>query len=257
MTEAWGRMLGKGSTVTIAIGTPASFFVRDFGDADPPDGDPRYRLPFTRDKAFEEWYRITRNLPLGRTAILHPNAHSPLWGDSAAASVVSRMLGEHGVTVEIVPSARVHPVALRERNAVIIGRPEYTDAAKAFLPEDALTVEYSVTDRTVGIHNRSPKPGEPAWWFPSDGLRHNYGLITVVTDAPARTKTVLLAGINSDGAEAGARFLTSPDKLADLDKRFRESGLSQWPGSFQVVVRTESMDTYSLQTRFEFLRIWK
>ena len=172
LTAAWGPMLKKGGSVTIAIGTPPSFFVRDFGDAEPPVGDPNYRIPFVRDKAFEEWYRSTRNLPLGKTALLHPNAHSPLWGDAAAASVISRMLGEHGAAVELSPSARVHPVALRERNTVIIGRPEYTDAAKAFLPEDALTVEYSMADRSVGVHNRAPKPGEPAWWFPSDQMRH-------------------------------------------------------------------------------------
>jgi hypothetical protein len=68
---------------------------------------------------------------------------------------------------------------------------------------------------------------------------------------------VLLAGINSDGAEAGARFFTSPEKLQDLDQRFRQAGFIQWPPAYQVVVRTESVDTYSLQTRFEFVRILK
>jgi len=256
LAKAWGPMLEPGSNVTIAIGTPASFFVRDFGDAEPPIGDPVYRPTVKRDADFENWYRRTRNMPLGKSAILHPNEHSPLWGDAAAASVLSRMFGAHGILVEQAPSARVHPVALRDRNAVIIGRPEYTDATRGLIPESGLAVEYSAKDRLVGVHNRTPKPGEHEWWFASDSLRHNFGLITVLTDegAPKRRK-IFFAGINSDGAEAGARFFTSPDKLEDLDRRFRESGITEWPARYQVVVRTESMNTYSLQVQFEFLRI--
>ena len=258
LARAWGPMLDRNTSVTIAIGTPVSFFVRDFGSAEPPIGDPPYRLPFTRDAIFEEWYRRLRNSSLGKTVIMHPNAHSPLWGDAAAASILSRVFGAHGVLVEQVPSARVHPVALRDRNAVIIGRPEYTDAARTLIPEGGLTIEYSAADRAVGIHNPAPKPGEPAWWFATGGLRHNYGLITVLTsDGTASKRMVLLAGINSDGAEAGARFFTSPEKLAGLDQRFRQAGYTDWPPSFQIVVRTESLDTYSLQTKFEFLHILK
>jgi hypothetical protein len=251
-------MMDRGSSVTIALGTPASFFVRDFGNAEPPIGDPSYRPPLMRDSKFDDWYKATRRHPLGKTAILHPNAHSPLWGDAAAASILARMFGAHGVLVEQVPSARVHPVAFRDRNAIIIGRPEYTDATRSLLPEDGLSVEYSAEHRAVGIQNRSPKAGEPPWWFATADLRHNYGLITVLTsDSPAKKRMVLLAGINSDGAEAGARYLTSPDKLVELDEHFRKAGFPRWPPAYQVVVRTESVDTYSLQMKFEFLRILK
>ena len=187
---------------------------------------------------------------------MHPNAHSPLWGDAAASSVLSRMFGAADVAVEIVPSARVHPVALRERNTIIIGRPEYTESAKVLSPEDGLLVEYSDKDRAVGIHNVTLKPGEPEWWFATVGLRHNYGLITVLgNESAAGKRMVLFSGINSDGAEAGARFFTSADKLDDLDRRFRQAGWVNWPLRYQIVVRTESVDTYSLQTRFEYLRV--
>jgi hypothetical protein len=258
LRAAWGPMLERGASVTIAIGTPASLFVRDFGNAEEPLGDPGYRLPVPRDPKFAEWYKGVRNATIGKTAILHPNAHSPLWGDAAAASVLSRMLGAHGVGVEVAPSARVHPVALRERNAIIIGRPEYTNTAGALLPEDGLAVEYSAAERAVGVHNRAPKAGEPAWWFATGGLRHNFGLITVLTaDSGSRKRTILLSGINSDGAEAGARYFTSPDKLEELDRLFQQAGHPDWPPRYQIVVRTESLDTYSLQTRFEFLRILK
>lgn len=258
LAEAWGPMLQRGANITIAVGTPASFFVRDFGDAEPPVGDPVYRLPFRRDAEFEQWYLRSRNTTLGKSVILHPNIHSPLWGDAAASAVISRLFGAYGASVEIAPSARVHPVALRERNAVIIGRGEYTDAARAFAPEDGLVVEYSPEKRAVGIHNRKPGNGEQEWWFATGGLRHNFGLITVLSPDGAETRrTLLLAGINSDGAEAGARVLTTPDKLEELDKRFRQAGLTHWPPRYQAVVRTESLDTYSLETHVQFVRILK
>ncbi|MBL8230543.1 MAG: hypothetical protein JNL98_18780 [Bryobacterales bacterium] len=258
LAKAWGPMIEPGASVTIAIGTPASFFIRDFGDAPAPIGDPPYRLTIARDPELEDWYKRTRNATLGKMFILHPNAHAPLWGDAAAAGVLARMFGAHSAQVDQLPSARVHPVALRDRNAVIIGRPEYTDAARALIPEDGLSVEYSASERKVGVHNRKPKTGEPEWWFSQGGLRHNYGLVTVLsTVGEARRRMVLLSGINSDGAEAGARFFTSPDKLQDLDNQFRQAGFERWPDRFQVVVRTESMDTYSLETKFEFLRTLK
>lgn len=258
LVQAWGPMLEPGASVVIAIGTPASMFVRDFGNAEPPIGDPVFRPQIPRTPEFENWYRSARNMALGRNAILHPQFHGPLWGDAAAAVVVSRMLGEHHIPVEILPGARLHAVAFRDRNAVLIGRPEYSDAVRLLTPEDGLAVEYNAARRVLGVHNRRPGQGEPEWWFSTGGLRHGYGLISVLSlDGLGKRRTIMLSGINSDGAEAGARFLTSPEGLKQLDAAFRKRGLTKWPASFQVVVRTESVDTYSLQTKFEFLRVFK
>lgn len=254
--QAWGPMLKTGANVVISIGTPASMFVRDFGDAEPPVGDPIFRPEIPRTPEFENWYRSARNAPLGRNAILHPQFHGPLWGDAAAAVVVSRMLGEHRIPVEILPGARLHAVAFRDRNAVLIGRPEYSDAVRLLTPEAGLAVEYNGVKRALGVHNRRPGQGEPEWWFSTEGLRHGFGLISVLAlDGYGKRKTIMFSGINSDGAEAGARFLTSADGLAQLAAEFEKLGLKTWPPSYQVVVRTESVDTYSLQAKFEFLRV--
>lgn len=256
IVQAWGPMLEPGANVVISIGTPASMFVRDFGDAEPPIGDPVYRPEIPRTPEFENWYRTARNMRLGRNAILHPQFHGPLWGDAAAAVVVSRMLGEHRVPIEILPGARMHAVAFRDRNAILIGRPEYSDAVRLLTPEDGLAVEYNGTKRALGVHNRRPGEGEPEWWFSTGGLRHGYGLISVLSlDGRGKRRTIMLSGINSDGAEAGARFLTSAAGLEQLSAEFDKRGIRHWPPSYQVVVRTESVDTYSLQTKFEFLRI--
>ncbi len=254
--KAWGGMLTRGSTVSVAIGTPVSFFVRDFGKAELPVGDPTYRLMVPRDPALANFYQKHRNEPLSDNFIFHPNMHSPLWGDAAAASIVSKMFGGHGVLMEQLPITRIHLVALRDRNAVIIGRPEYTDAARVLVPDDGMLIEYSAKDRAVGVHSRAPSAGEPEWRFATGGLRHSYGLITVLESDNASGKRIMMfSGINSDGAEAGARFMTSKDKLSVLDAEFRKRGYEQWPSKYQVVIRTESFDTYSLQTQFDSLRV--
>ncbi len=258
LRQVWGPLLERDAGVVISIGTPASMFVRDFGNADPPVGDPGYRPEIPRTPEFENWYRSARNATLGRNAILHPQFHGPLWGDAAAAVVVSRMLGEHRVPVEILPGARLHAVAFRDRNAVLIGRPEYSDAARLLSPEAGLAIEYDSVKRAVGVHNRRPRQGEPEWWFSTGGLRHGYGLISVLSlDGLGKRRTIMFSGINSDGAEAGARFLTSGEGIQQLNREFTRRGIRRWPMGYQVVVRTESVDTYSLQTKFEFLRILK
>ena len=232
--------------------------MRDFGDAEPPVEDPVYRLDVPKTREFADWYQASRSHRLGRNAILHPNVHSPLWGDTAAAALVSHLLGEYQVKMETVPGSRIHPMVLREHNAVLIGRPEYSDAIARLMPDDGLAVEYCAAERKVGVHNRQPRPGEPEWRFASDGLKHNFGLVTVFpSDTGGRKRTIVFSGINSDGSEAGARYFASPESLRQLEPQFARAGSAPWPARYQVVIRTESIDTYSFQARFEYLRVQK
>lgn len=252
LKAAWGPMVEPGTEVTVALATPLQLYVRDFGNDPPPTGDPAFRTEIDRTPGFEQWYTRWRNHPLGKTAFLHPNHHSPLWGDASAALVVTQALASRGAHVETIPAYRTHAVALRERNAVLIGRPEYSETVSSLMPEGGVTVEYNPAYRRLGVHNRSPRKGETEWWYATDNLRLNYGLVTVLpTDQAGRRRLIIFSGINSDGSEAGAKFFTSTEGLAELEKRFGGG----WPRKFQVVVRTESVDTYSLQTHFEFVRV--
>jgi len=257
--QAWGPMLRSVSPVAIAVATPLQLYVRDFGDAPEPIGDPAFRLPAPRTEDFLKWYRQWADRPLGSTAILHPNHHSPLWGDAAAAASVARFLAFRGVASEVVPAYRVHPVAFRDKNLVLIGRSEYSPSVGKLMPEDGLTLTYSAEHRRVGVQNSRQAPSsEPLWWFAADSLKRNYGLITVgPVDTGGRHRMLIFSGINSDGADAGVTFYSSPEGLAEIDRHFRDAGLRQWPDRFQVVVRTESVDSYSLRTQFEHLRVLK
>ncbi|MCW5966855.1 MAG: hypothetical protein KIT83_22640, partial [Bryobacterales bacterium] len=58
------------------------------------------------------------------------------------------------------------------------------------------------------------------------------------------------SGINSDGAHAGADFMTTPKRLAQLDEAFRKQNRERWPRSFQVVVRTRSTSTFTMECEY-------
>ncbi len=250
--KAWGSMIRPGSSVVIAVGTPASMFVRDFGNAEPPLGDPGYRLDAPQTEQFREWYKAAQKRTLGPKAFLHPNIHSALWGDAAAANVVTAFLAAQGARVETIPAARTHPVALRDRHAVLIGRPEYTEAVQRLLPEPGITVIYSGEKRAMGVFHRATKQ----WWFAQNGLRDNYGLITVLpSDAARQFKTIVLCGINSDGSDAAARFLSSGAGLAELNAAMQKAGHRIWPAAYQVVVRTKSVDNYTMDAHLEHLHV--
>jgi hypothetical protein len=250
--RAWGSMIEPGADVVIGVGTPASMFVRDFGNVEPPVGDPGYRLDVPDTEKFRDWYKSAQHKPLGARAFLHPNIHSPLWGDSAAAVTATRLLTQHRAHVEMIPAARTHPIALRDRNAILIGRPEYTEAVQRLLPDNGLTVAYSAEKRALGIVNRANKQ----WWFAQNGLRDNFGLITVLpSDAAQHFKTIVFCGINSDGADAAARFFSSQAGLAELDAAMQKAGHRTWPAAYQVVVRTKSVDNYTMDSHFEALYI--
>jgi len=119
------------------------------------------------------------------------------------------------------------------------------NAAAALQPAGGFAVSYVPARREVGIVSAD---GQRAFFREGSGSI-NYGLITVLTkktDAGPR-RTMLFAGINSDGSDAAMDHLTSLFQLADLARELkRPSG--EIPGSFQVVVRSRSSDTRTLQS---------
>ncbi|MCX6611553.1 MAG: hypothetical protein NTW74_11970 [Acidobacteria bacterium] len=252
----WGPMAVRGATVTIAVATPASLLLRDFGNAEAPV-ELKYGLPVPRTPEFEDWYKREYRKNLGKAAFFQLNARSPLWGDAVAAFVVGSRLGQYGAKIEMMSATQVTAAALRDKNVVIIGSADYPDSIAGWMPGGGLSVEHNAVHRMVGIHNRSPRPKEPEWWFPSDNYRHSYGLITVASsDSTAKRRTMILSGINSDGAEAAARYFTSEDNVNSLLAEFRRAGRATWPDRYQVLVETESLDTYNLRTKVKHVRVF-
>lgn len=239
----WGPMLDRGSRVTVALSTPVQLWLRQFDPQTPPVNDPPFVLPVPADPRLAEWLAKQRPDMIGRHVLLHPNNHSPLWGEAAGAVAVAEFLAARSVHVELIGERNLRPAALKERNAIVIGRSEYNRAAQALQPTRSFEVRF-----VPGIREMAVVDGAGAVRFRKlDGGRTNFGVATFITrqtsQGPARS--VLFSGINSDATQAAMEFMTSPHRLAELVREFQDRN-RRVPDSFQVVVRTTSNDTQTL-----------
>ena len=169
------------------------------------------------------------------------------------APALAAFAAERRARVELLAGEHTGATEIRDRNAVVLGRAEYSDAAAALQPADGWAVRYVPERREVGI---VPLKGGAPSFFREKGGTTNYGLITVLTkpsDGGAK-RTILFAGINSDGSEAAMSYLTSLLQLQELAAELGR-GRSGLPESYQVVVRSRSSNTRSLRAERVALRI--
>ncbi|HVX65723.1 MAG TPA: hypothetical protein VHA11_03930 [Bryobacteraceae bacterium] len=252
----WGPLLKRGGTVTVVVAAPMQMWLRDFGDEPLPQSPSSFLMPMPADKNMMEWYqRLTMHAP--RALWGQPNSHSPLWGDAAAAVAACRFLAKRGVDVELLPEASVRPAALKERNAILIGRGDYSSVVEVLLPERGYFVRYDSARKDVGVMDSTARG---RGFFRERGGVINYGLVTVCTPHAGQrepNRYIIVSGINSDGSQAGMEFLGSPEKMEDLKNRLAASGYKDWPASFQVVVRTVSADSYSMQSAYAAHRVFQ
>lgn len=250
---AWGPILDTREPVTIAVATTMQLWVRNLNGQPPPRKDPPFALQAPDAPEFREWYsRMKQSSADG--LFLHPNAHSPLWGDAAAAIAATRFLTSRGVRTEVLPERAVRPAALKSRSAIVLGRPEYSAAAQALELPGGFTVRYTMERQEVGIVDDATGDA----FYREDGGRTNYGLITVAaTSEPLGEshRTIVCSGINSDGAQAAMDFLTSPAHLEVLASAMGIRSGDRWPEAFQVVVRTRSSDTFTIRAEYAAHRI--
>lgn len=238
--QVWGPLLDKGSTVTLLLATAPQLWIRDFG-ADPlPVNDPPFTLPAPSDPRFTEWYNTNvRRKPIN--PVLHPNHHGVLGGEASAAVTLAAFLAARGVQVEQLHAEHPGAPELKDRNAVVLGRAEYNRAASSLQPAQGFALRYVPERREMGIVSADGKRS----FFREKSGTINYGLITVLTNRTnaGPRRTILFAGINSDGSQAAMEYLTSVDDLAELVSDFRGTV----PASYQVVIRTRSADTRALR----------
>lgn len=248
----WGEAAERGSRVTVALSAPLQFWIRNLGEAQPPVDDPPFLSPTPLSPEFEGWYRKNGSGDPART-FLHPNLHSPLWGDAAGAIAITRFLAPRGVDIEFLAERNVRPAALRDRNAIVIGRAEYSYSMASLQPPGGYRIAYHPDRRRVAVLD----PAGKAVYFREKGGQINYGIATMLINRTDRgaLRTAQFSGINSDAAQAAVEYLSSGRHLSELIDWVTAQGRPM-PASFQVVVRTTSRDTYSLKAeRVAFLAL--
>jgi len=238
--RVWGPLLEKGSSVTLLLATAPQLWIRDFGTDPLPVGDPPFTFRAPDDARFAEWYKQNQR----RTAInpvLHPNHHGVLGGEASAAVTLAGFLAARGVRVEQWHAEHPGAAEIKDRNAVVLGRAEYNRVAQSLQPPQGFSVRYVPERREMGIVSAD---GKKAYFREKSGTI-NYGLITVLTNRTnaGPRRTILFAGLNSDGSQGAMEYLTTLADLTELVREFK----GEVPASFQVVVRTRSADTRALR----------
>ena len=171
---------------------------------------------------------------------------------------VVKLLAAAGVTVTAMPERLLGPASLKQRNAVLIGTPEYSTIIGQLLDRTPLTIGFSATERVRAVVDH--KTGVPVYLrTPVVGgiATFDYGLITVLHSEGAAAgdrKTVILSGLSAASAAGAAEYFCSAPRLLELRKRFQRDGLPGFPSSFQVVVRCNA-DTLTTDSRYETHRV--
>jgi len=236
LREAWGPLLRQDGNVLVCIATPFHLLIR----AAPPEAEGQLYRPIPDSPEILAWYKERQVLPAGRRLFMNSGHNSPMFGDVAATISAIRLLERSGVQFEVMPERVTGPFALRNRNVILFGRPEYSRAAKLILDKGWFGFSFHLPAKGIAIWRPNPTPERPEFFV--EGQQH-FGLITVMPsdgDDAGEHRTIVVSGTNSAGVHAAAEFLTSPYDMELLLGRFRAEGCAGWPRSWQAVVKTNS-----------------
>ncbi len=249
--QAWGPLLQPNADVLVVVAIPKQFWAREFESGETPRNE-RWYPHLSQDEALRHWYYESSTPPAGRTILLHPNVGSPLWGDMAGAMSAVKILAANGVKHQLLPERVLKSYALRGRNVMLFGNPEYSNSIRNALSNAPLQVRYDPVSRWEAVMNGKPGSGEPEAYRRAKG-DDNLGVISVLVDDQGDsrpTQTVVFSGLTSAGTQAAQEFFSSQGSLNDLAARFKASGVAKWPQSYQVVI--EASTDLNLPTKHRY-----
>jgi hypothetical protein len=180
-----------------------------------------------------------------------------MWGDLVATATVSNLMMATGTNAKLLPEASTSMAVLRDSNAVIIGRPEYSVIATSLMRGAQLSIEYSPAISEYGVVEISSPAGTPPLYSPvfDSTLRSRivYGLVTVLPSqaaSGAHSRTVILSGTTSPGTQAAAEFISSPSLLRAFYQDLAQDGYAAPPEAYQAVVRAEVTGSIALDVEY-------
>jgi hypothetical protein len=260
LREFWGPLLRPGNDVILCIATAPSMLLKSYQDGTLP---PEARI-FPAPREVAKWYADLHMLDAGGRLYAQTSQNTILFGDNLAAIAAAKTLTSAGKSIQILPEYSIAPVAVRGRDLVLIGSPNYSPLAARILQNTPFSVRYDPVTKLEVIGTKG-SAGEPAVVYSSQrntqagGLKLAYGLITVVpspgTGDEGGHRIVLISGISSAGTQAAMEFFCSAASLKDLKSRLVASAPRTLPPSYQVVVRCGVDKNLALSWTYETHRI--
>jgi hypothetical protein len=236
--EAWGPLLDPGAHTMICISTVPELLVRSVPGVRAGDWK---RAP--TELELDSWFRQRYKEGLGEHLFLEPNFNSPLWGDASGALSIYRVLDKAGIDVQVLPERVQDAFAMRDRNVILLGRPENSPAADLYLHDLYYKMRYFEDILDQEIYYDDPQTGAAKPLQHQPDITH--GLITVIgsSDRPTGpTRIVVISGVNSAGAIGAAEFFSSADHMQEFKTRLQHDGYKSFPTVYQIVTSTETQD---------------
>lgn len=259
--EAWGQMLEPGTPVEVCIGTPPAMLLHSYREGQLPPN--RFDL-LPAPQEVSSWYSGLQMLDGGGKLYMHTTQDVFLFGDSLAATSAVRLLSQAGSEPLIFPESNLRAFALRGRNVVLIGSPNYSPVAARFLLNTPFSVHYDPIKREEVVSDGPPERGARRVFRPSRDevgmLTKAYGLITVLPSQPigeGHAQTVIFSGITSAGPQGALEFFRSPDALRILKSKLRDEGYAHFPPAYQVLVRCGLDHNLALNWEYETHQVIK
>jgi hypothetical protein len=258
--EFWGPLIQPGNDVILCIATAPSMLLHSYQDGTAPL-DPRL-LPAPPEVG--KWYDDLHMQDGGGRLYAQTSQNTILFGDNLAAVEAAKTLAAAGKSTQILPEYSIGQLALRGRDVVLIGSPNYSPLAARILQKTPFSVRYDSLTKLEVISTEG-SAGEPAVVYSSQrnpqsgGLKLAYGLITVIPSPPTGDESghriVLISGISSAGTQAAMEFFASTASLNYLKSRLHAAASATLPSSYQVVVRCAVVKGLALGWAYETHRI--
>ena len=248
--QAWGQMMSPRVPVEICVATPPAMLLHSYREGQAPFNGPNL---LAAPGSVSAWYGGLQMMDGGGRLYMHVTQDVFLFGDSLAAAAAVQALSKAGALPQIVPESNLRAFALRGRNVILIGSPNYSPLAARFLMNTPFSVHYDTLKREEVVSDGANRIFRPAR-NELGMLTKAYGLITVLPSqagGEAGAQTVIFSGITSAGSQAALEFFRSPDGLRVLQAKLRQPGRSGFPPAYQVIVRCGLDHNLALNWEYE------
>lgn len=240
VAEAWGPLARPGAKPLICLSAPPHYGILAY-----PEGPlPPKVVPLPDALDITGWWQRHYPFPPGYRLATHITSGPIRLGEVFGLVSALRTLDRLGVEPEVVAEKYVMLPALRGRNLLLFGNPEYSHATARLLERAPWTVAYDASYRDRVVRSTGKTDAKVLTPNRDEGgaVTGALGLITVLPGEGASDGTplgtIIISCTSAGGCQAAMEFLSSPSSLRDFQARLRQEGRPGFPPAYQAVVRS-------------------
>jgi hypothetical protein len=251
----WSRFLQSPDPTMLILSNPMVH--RALNTADP-EGLAKKSILLSQEQAAVLTDAMGNRLPLPRDHSLQLipafNMYTGI-GEAVGVYRISSLLHAAGETTILKQSRSISPDDLKSFDAILLGSVYANQWSKPL----SIRENFIYTNRST-IENLAPRPGEEreyraAFNPETNSLIEDHALVTVVPGVLGERMVMVIAGIYSEGTEAAADYISSPNHLAELNRRLEKMGGSKGPPQyFQALLKVRVENSFPTKTTLVTVR---